>query len=142
MISLPSSERARSKLKNLRLVRNRSKRTADHTHTTGYTFFVVESLHGPEFITSDCFYAAGTANMDVPFCEMASYGQTDLHFPHLHTFFLINIRIVRLPWKWHLSDRLPYTDGQDSLCTYCLLHICYPRQAAQADGITCIRGGS
>ncbi len=71
--------------------------------------------------------------MDVPFWKWHHTGRPIYIFHSAH-IFPDQYKNVRLPWKWHVSGRLPHTGGQGSLCTYRLLHIYYPRRKHRRKG--------
>ena len=71
--------------------------------------------------------------MDVPFWKWHHTGRPIYIFRSAH-IFPDQYKNVRLPWKWHVSGRLPHTGEQGSLCTYRLLHIYYPRRKHRRKG--------
>ena len=116
---------------------------ADYLNNTYETNFKADNLYmtmGAAASLSIAFTPQALAQ-GRSFLAMASYGQTDLHFPHLMHFSWL---IMDLPFTMLIA---PF--GQTSLqgCATQPLHILetsyiFVSQASQAEGITCISGGS
>ena len=123
---LPSGLHGTDQLEDLRLVSNRSKGTAYHTLTTGYTFFIVD--HGSSHMVR-CNSSNTAGSLTGTLFMANSIIRADLTtFSALDTFFLIN-------------DRFPILHGNRTLGADTLAGMCQAPHAGAGHLITVLRAG-